>query len=227
MHTLLSRSGRRLSSSDRADPQASAQLPEWPVHCLVTLILFLLQQGRGARWRRSRPVHPWWRERPDLPAGSVQALAASIRGPFGRSIASMCRRHGIGPGHPDWPALSRAIVAFGGSLKGFRTGAPALGLHWWENPNIVPGMSRGSAPPPPRPRGCCSFRMLRMLRRRRRTPCGPKQRMPGCLRHGWPHQCGRFSLAPVRVSTGPPRCPGLPFFSCLMHGAGAWPAPPS
>jgi hypothetical protein len=76
----------------------------------------------------------------DLPAGSAEALAASVRGSFGNSIAWRCLRHGIGPGHPDWPELSRAIVAFGGSIKGFRAGAPARGLLWWENPGVIPGM---------------------------------------------------------------------------------------
>jgi hypothetical protein len=82
----------------------------------------------------------WWHDRPDLPAGSIQAVAASIRGPFGNAIAWMCQRRGIGPGHPDWPELSRAIVAFGGSLKGLRAGAKPCGLQWWENPDILPGM---------------------------------------------------------------------------------------
>jgi hypothetical protein len=217
-----------LPDADRAEPEASAQLPEWLVHCLVTLILFLLQQGRGARWRRSRPVHPWWRERPDLPAGSVQALAASIRGPFGRSIASMCRRHGIGPGHPDWPALSRAILAFGGSLKGFRAGAPALGLHWWENPNIVPGMSRGFSAP-----ATATAALLQLQDVANAAPPAlnamqaeaAHARVPASWLAASVRQV--FARAGPGPSTGPPRCPGLPFFSCLMHGAGAWPAPPS
>jgi hypothetical protein len=136
-----------IPDADRASLETSAHLPEWLVHCLARLILFLLEHARDARLRRSRRVQPWWHDRPDLPAGSIQGLAASIRGPFGRSIAWMCRRHGIGPGHQEWPALSRAIVAFGGSLRGFRAGAPARGLDWWENPNIVPGMSRGFGAP--------------------------------------------------------------------------------
>ena len=123
--------------ADRAGPDA--RLPEWVI-CLVTLVIrFILQCNLAARSRRSRPPS-WWHERPDLPPGSIQALAASIRGPFGNAIAWMCRRRGIGPGHPDWPELSRAIVAFGGSIKGARPGLPACGLQWWENPDIVPGM---------------------------------------------------------------------------------------
>jgi hypothetical protein len=130
-----------------ADRDVAGQLPEWLVRCIAMLIRFLLEHARAARLRRSRRLQPWWRDRPDLPLGSAQAEAASVRGPFGRSIAWMCRRHGIGPGHPEWPELSRAIVAFGGSLKGFRAGTPPCGLQWWENPNIVSGMVPGFGAP--------------------------------------------------------------------------------
>jgi len=99
----------------------------------------MLERMLAACSRRSR-LPSWWHERPDLPAGSVQALAASRRGAFGNVIAWMCRRRGIGPGHPDWPALSRAIVTNGGSVQGFRAGLPACGLQWWENPSVMPGM---------------------------------------------------------------------------------------
>ena len=126
--------------ADRAGPDAFAHPPEWLVHILAMLILFLLQHTQAMRLRRFRRTHAWWRDRPDLPAGSAQGHAASVRGPFGRSIAWMCRRHGIGPGHKDWPELSRAIVAFGGSLQGFCAGAPPSGLYWWENPGVVAGM---------------------------------------------------------------------------------------
>jgi len=126
--------------ADRAGPDVSAHLPEWVVHCLAQLILLLLETLLAIRPRRSSAQPSWWQDRPDLPAGSAQAEAASIRGQFGIAIAWMCRRYGIGPGHPDWPELSRAIVAFGGSVRGFRAGLPACGLQWWENPRIVPGM---------------------------------------------------------------------------------------
>jgi hypothetical protein len=125
--------------ADRAGPDSPAHLPEWLVHCLAHLILFLLEHLLAICPRRSAQPS-CWQDRPDLPPGSAQAEAASIRGQFGNAIAWMCRRRGIGPGHPDWQELSRAIVAFGGSLAGFRAGAPARGLQWWENPNIVPGM---------------------------------------------------------------------------------------
>ena len=110
--------------ADRAGPDAPAHPPEWLVRCLALLIFFLLEHLHAVRLRRSRRLPSWWQDRPDLPAGSAQAEAASIRGPFGNAIAWMCRRRGIGPGHTDWPELSRAIVAFGGSVKGFRAGAP-------------------------------------------------------------------------------------------------------
>jgi hypothetical protein len=126
--------------ADRAGPDASARLPEWLVHLIALVVQFMLRRMIAAQLRRSG-LSFWWHDRPDLPAGSTQSEAASIRGPFGRSIAWMCRRRGIGPGHPDWPELARAIVAFGGSVKGARPGLPATGLLWWENPNVTPGLA--------------------------------------------------------------------------------------
>ena len=131
--------------ADRAGPGAPAHSPEWFVRWLALLICFLLEPLNAVRLLRSGRLPSLWQARPDLPPGSAQAEAASIRGSFGTAIAWMCRRHGIGPGHADWPELSRAIQAFGGSLAGFRAGAPACGLQWWENPNIVPGMVAGFA----------------------------------------------------------------------------------
>jgi hypothetical protein len=126
--------------ADRVGPDAPARLPEWLVHLIARVIRFLLDRTLAARSGRS-PLPAWLHDRPDLPLGSAQALAASIRGAFGNAIAWNCRRRGIGPGHPEWPELSRAIVAFGGSIHGFRPGLPACGLQWWENPDIVPGMT--------------------------------------------------------------------------------------
>jgi hypothetical protein len=123
--------------ADRAGPDA--RLPEWVVRLVTLVIRFILQCNLATRSRRSR-LPSWWHDRPDLPLASAQAEAASVRGAFGTSIAWMCRRRGIGPGHPNWPELSRAIVAFGGSIKGARPGLPACGLGWWENPDLVPGM---------------------------------------------------------------------------------------
>jgi hypothetical protein len=133
--------------ANRAGPDAPPPLPEWVVRLVTLVIRFILECSFAVRSRRSRPA-PWWHQRPDLPLGSIQALAASIRGEFGNAIVWMCRRRGIGPGHPDWPELSRAIVAFGGSVKGFRPGLPACGLQWWENPDLVPGMIGETAAAP-------------------------------------------------------------------------------
>jgi len=137
---LTNPAGAGSPDADRAGSDASSRLPEWVVHLIALVIRFMLERMLAACSAHSR-LPSWWHDRPDLPPGSIEALAASIRGPFGNAIAWMCRRRGIGPGHPDWPELSRAIEAFGGSVKGFRAGLPPCGLQWWENPNVVPGMA--------------------------------------------------------------------------------------
>ena len=134
--------------ADRAGPDASANLPDWLVHILALLVLLARKWALACGRRRCPGLPAWYYERPDLPFGSAQALAASIRGAYGNQIAWTCRRRGIGPGHPDWPEISRAIVAFGGSLRGFRPGLPACGLQWWENPDIVPDMTGMPTPTP-------------------------------------------------------------------------------
>jgi len=133
--------------ADRAAPDAPALLPEWVAHLLALVIRFMLERMLAACSGRSR-LPSWWHDRPDLPPASAQALAASTRGPFGNAIAWMCQRRGIGPGHPDWPYLARTIVAFGGSVKGFRAGARPCGLQWWENPAILPGIIGETTPAP-------------------------------------------------------------------------------
>ena len=132
---------------DRAGTDAFARRPEWMVYLIALIVRFLLERLLAARSRRGG-LPAWWNYRADLPSGSVEQLAASIRGEFGNAIAWTCRRRGIGPGHRDWPEISRAIVAYGGSLSGFRAGQPAAGLQWWENPAIVPGMIGESAATP-------------------------------------------------------------------------------
>jgi hypothetical protein len=128
-------------------PDKHAELPEWVVILLSLVIRFVLMKFCGGRGR-SHLLPSWWQGRPDLPPGSTESMAAALRGPFGNMIAWMCLRHGIGPGHPDWPERSRAIMAFGGSVARFRAGDPAWGLQWWENPNIVHGMVGFTAPSP-------------------------------------------------------------------------------
>ncbi|HTW73102.1 MAG TPA: hypothetical protein VME47_24710 [Acetobacteraceae bacterium] len=119
--------------ADRAGSDASARLSNRLIRFLVLVAFLVREYWLAIRDYRAGTLPSWWYCRSDLPPGSVQQLAASIRGEFGNAIAWMCRRRGIGPGHKDWPELSRAIVAFGGSIKGFRPGLPACGLQWWEN----------------------------------------------------------------------------------------------
>ncbi len=196
--------------ADRAGPDASAQLPEWLVHFLAMLILFLLEHAHAARLRRSfRMAALWPDRRPDLPAGSTQSEAASIRGAFGNAIAWMCRRRGIGPGHKDWPELSHAVVAFGGSLKGFRAGAPARGLQWWENPYVVPGMVPGFGVPTP------TATLLQREAVANAAPPAPNAMQPEAaharLPASWVSAAWRqvFARAGPCPPTGPPGCPGL------------------
>ena len=120
---------------------ASPRLPEQLVHLFALLIRFLCEHWLAIGHARTGMLPAWWDARPALPPGSIQALAASVRGAFGNQIAWTCRRRGIGPGHPDWPELSRTIVAFGGSVRGFRPGLPPCGLQWWENPPPAPAWS--------------------------------------------------------------------------------------
>jgi len=215
--------------SDRTGLDAPARLPEWVVHLIALVIRFMLERAVAARSPRVR-LPSWWHYRPDLPPGSVQQLAASRRGAFGNAIAWMCRRRGIGPGHPNWPELSRAIVAFGGSVKGFRPGLPACGLQWWEQPGIVPGMFCEPAETP------AATAMALLLSRQAVAGAPPPapQVVPVVARHAvlpaswqshrWPTDHGTLH------STGPPTGPPAGFKSrlfCLMNGAGPRPAPPS
>lgn len=212
--------------ADRAGP--AGELPQWLVHFLAMLIHFLLKNMLAMGLRRSRRRQAWWQDRPDLPAGSAQAEAASVRGQFGNAIAWMCLRHGIGPGHRDWPELSRAIVAFGGSLEGFRAGAPPRGLHWWENPGVVPGMIPFTNAP-----AAATAALLQRQAVANAPPPVPSalqaEAAHAKLPASWLAATTRqvFARAGPSPSTGPPRCPELPSLSCLMHGAGARLAPPS
>jgi hypothetical protein len=230
--------------ADRASPEARAQSPERLARYLALLILFLLEPWNAVRLLRSGRLaswwYPaWWHDRPDLPAGSAQAYFASVRGAFGNSIRWMCLRHGIGPGHKDWPELSRAIVAFGGSVEGFREGFPPCGLEWWENPGVIPGIvlvpGFSAYAPAPAARVALAA-LLEQQAVANAVPPAPNAvqaeavhaRLPAAwLAASWVsasrHQV--FARAGPGLSTGPPRCPELPNLSCLTHGAGAWPAP--
>src|SRR5580658_8348985 len=128
--------------ADRTGEDASAGLPEWLVQLIAMLLQYMLRRMRAVRLQNAR-LRAWCHERPDLQPGSAQQLAAFLRGAFGNTIAWMCLYDGIGPGHRDWPTLSRAILAFGGSLRAFdpsRRGRPAMGQPWWGNPYVMPGL---------------------------------------------------------------------------------------
>ncbi|MGA3398884.1 MAG: hypothetical protein ABSC95_06665 [Acetobacteraceae bacterium] len=229
--TLTSPAQAYAPDADRAGPEGTAHLPEWLVHCLARLILFLLEHWLADRRGRSPRLPAWWHDRPDLPLASAQAEAASVRGSFGRSIAWMCRRRGIGPGHPEWPELSRAIVAFGGSLKGFRAGAPPRGLYWWENPDLVPGMIGATAAAPTE-----ATTALRLARGAVADTLAPVLNAVAAeaghvlVAAAWVAASWR---AFVRPGTGPPTgppaawasCLELPTLSYLTHGAGTRLAP--
>ena len=220
--------------ADRAGPEASAHPPEWLVRWLTLLILFLTEPRNAVRlvrsgWRPSLRCH----DRPDLPPGSAQEYFASVRGPFGNSIRWRCMRYGIGPGHKDWPELSRTIVAFGGSLEGFRPGLPPCGLYWWENPGVIPGMGAdGTGFGAPAAATATEALLAREAAAHALPPASSEMQADAAqamLSASWLPTSLRqvFARAGPGPSTGPPGWPGLPTLSCLTHGAGAWPAPPS
>jgi len=202
-HTALTEA--HSPDADRAGPDASADLPDWLVHILALLVLFARKWALATGRRYPQALPSWYYERPDLPLGSAQALAASVRGAFGNAIAWMCRRRGIGPGHPDWPELSRAIVAFGGSVQGFRPGLPACGLQWWENPEIIPGMTGMPTATP------AATAMASLLSRQaaRDTPppelCPERHVVPAAAEPAVSPAPGRPRFA--HVATGPPTGP--------------------
>ncbi len=199
-------------NADRAGPDASADLPDWLAHLLALLLLLARKWALATGRRGSRALPSWFYERPDLPPGSAQALAASVRGAFGNAVAWMCLRRGIGPGHPDWPELSRAIVAFGGSVQGFRPGLPACGLQWWENPDIVPGMIGMPAATP----AAAAVASLLSRQAVADTPSPTPQVMPAAAEPAV--SPGPVPCRPVfaRAATGPPTGPpaGHEFHYC-------------
>src|SRR3984885_12757609 len=217
-----------LPDADRGGPGGPAHSLERLVRCIALLILFLHDPLKAVRLLRSGRLWSWHQDAPDLPPGSAQAEAASIRGQFGTAIAWMCRRHGVGPGHPEWPELSRGIVAFGGSLAGFRAGAPACGLQWWENPRIVPGTGAGFSAP-----AAASASLLPLQAAANAVaPASAPNVVQAAVAHArlpasWVSAAGRhvFARAGPGPPTGPPCCPGLPTLSCLTHGAEARSAP--
>jgi hypothetical protein len=176
------------------------------------LIFFLQRPWSAIRMYRAGWLAPsWWDDRPDLPLASAEAYFASVRGAFGNSIRWRCLRYGIGPGHKDWPYLSRTIVAFGGSLEGFRAGAPPTGLHWWENPGVIPGLVIDSSEP-----SAATVALLKQLAGANVPPSASHEmhaeaahaRLPAA----WLAASRQyvFARAGPHPPTGPPHCPGLP-----------------
>jgi hypothetical protein len=131
------------ADADRTGKDAPTCLSEWLVQLIAMLMHCLLRRMRAVRLENAQ-LRAWCHERPDLEPGSAQHVAALVRGAFGNTIAWMCLYDGIGPGHREWPALSRAILAFGGSLRAFDPGRrdrPAMGQPWWGNPYVMPGLT--------------------------------------------------------------------------------------
>ena len=188
------------ADANRAGPSGFASPPRSVVDLIALLIRHMLRCIWTACLCPYR-VPSWWHDRPDLPLGSAQALAASIRGNYGNQIAWTCLRDGIGPGHPDWPELSRAIVAFGGSVRRFRAGDLPWGLQWWENPGIVPGLiGRARATPAA---GAMALLLLRQARAH--TPSPVPETIPAEAIPALPPAPKRRIFA--RTATGPPTGP--------------------
>jgi len=197
--------------ADRAGPDTSARSAEWLDRWLALLMFFLIRPLGAIRMLRAGRLTSWWQDRPDLPAGSAEAHFASVRGAFGNSIRWLCLRHGVGPGHQDWPELSRAIVAFGGSLAGFRAGAPPRGLEWWENPGVIPGLVTGFSAP-----SAATVALRKLQAEADVPPPAPNAvqaeaahaRLPASWLSASRQQV--FARAGPSPSTGPPSRPGLP-----------------
>jgi hypothetical protein len=206
--TLPSLAQAYAPGTDRAGPGGTAQSPERLGRWLALLIFFLLEPWNAVRLLRYGRLPSMWQARLDLPPGSAQEEAASIRGSFGTAIGWMCRRHGIGPEHADWPELSRAIVAFGGSIEGFRAGLPPCGLQWWDNPNIVPGTVPGFGAP-----AMTTASLLQFQAEASALPpaphAGQAKAAHAALPASWLAASRRqfFARAGPGPSTGPPRRP--------------------
>ena len=222
--------------ANRPGPDAPEITPAWIAHILVLIMYALLQlhqrrvrayRRRRARWMELRAgwLQTMAHGRPDLPAGSAQAEAAALRGPFGHAIACMCRRYGIGPGHVDWPELSRAIVTFGGSLKGFCAGDPPTGLLAWENPHFIPGFVPHFGT---QPLTGTAAQLQREADANARPPNATQAEathaaLPASwlatswLAASWVSASQRqvFARAGPWPPTGPPNCPGPLTLSCL------------
>ena len=196
--------------ADRTGEVAPARLPEWLVQLIAMLLHTMLRRMRAARWRTAR-LRAWCHERPDLESGSAQHVAALIRGAFGNTIAWMCLYEGIGPGHRDWPALSRAILAFGGSLRAFdpsRRDRPAMGQPWWGNPYVMPGLAAPQRATPAA--GMLSALLARDTGEAASAPAGAAWPAPHAAAAPEPDAApmpASWRSPIARVATGPPTGP--------------------
>ncbi|HTW69803.1 MAG TPA: hypothetical protein VME47_07955 [Acetobacteraceae bacterium] len=112
--------------ADRAGPDASVRLLHrlpllYGLVRFLVLVAFLVREyWLAIRQYRAGARPSSWHDQSDLPPGSAQQPAASIRNAFGNMIGWTYRRRNVAPAHKNWLQPSRAIVAFGGSKKGSR-----------------------------------------------------------------------------------------------------------
>ena len=215
--------------------EAVSAPPEWLAYLLARLIHLMLRTMRVLRPRSLSYLPDWMLERPDLPASSALALAASVRGEFGTAIAWMCMRRGIGPGHRHWPYLAHSIVAFGGSLQG--VDGRRYPMQWWESHWASPAVVR----PDPAPPSATALLLereaiaLAPLSEWQAAPASAARApapaplpaatllRPASPPPSWLRPWARDGTGPP---TGPPCIAAPPPSSCLTHGAGPRPAPP-
>jgi hypothetical protein len=196
--------------ADRAGEDVPAHLAERLVQLIAMLIQYMLRHLLAVRLENAR-LRAWCHERPDLQPGSAEHVAALIRGAFGNTIAWMCLYDGIGPGHRDWPALARAILAFGGSLRAFdpaRRGRPAMGQPWWGNPYVMPDLAAPQRETPAA--GALAALLERDGAEAASTPAGAAAPVPHAFAAPEPEAAPMPASwgAPIaRVATGPPTGP--------------------
>jgi hypothetical protein len=196
---------------DRAGRAVSASTPEWVVYFVARLMLFLIRHLAAFRRRQTARMPSWWVTVPEYAPGSAQELAASLRGAFGNLITTMCWLDGIGPGHKDWPYLSRTIVAFGGSVR--LLDGRRHPRSWWNRPEIVPGLN-GDLPEHPTAASLLAQRLaadaLLPVPVSGLATAPYAQAAHGCIAHAmlpalWRQVFARAATGPpVRAGTGPP-----------------------
>ena len=203
-----------LPDADRGEPDESLQVPMWVIHCLARLIILVLAHVYGLRIDDEGRLVPVGQDGQNFPVGPVQAGAASIRPSFRNSIVWMCHCHGIGQGREDWRDLSRTIMEFGGGVDWCAADGLVSWLAGRENACVAPGKSHGL--------GTQTGSLLALLAVATARPPASNEthasaaqgRLPAsCLAASWLPASVRqvFARAGPGPSTGPPRCPGLPF----------------